>query len=590
MKKKILAIVRTSTERQETESQKHELVNMCISKGYAKKDIIFIEAKGASARKADKEYLEFIEKIKTTLSTNKDVKAVAMWHLNRLGRKEKYLNEMKLFFIDNNIQVYVKEPTLTLFNEDGTINVGSDMAWNLFANMIKYDTMELMEKTKRGRESNRREMKFNGGAFGALFGYMVNDGGFIVPNPKEVETLTDVYQMYASGKYSIRSLTKELQERGYNMRGRKFTENNLAKVLANTAYIGYSDKTERKYHPIINDALWHKVESVRKQNDIGIRKTKESRNINLAIKLLKCQYCGHNYVATKNKYTCYKHVMAARFTDNCENSVSISIKLLDTLLWDVAQFEHIDFMQKDAEIHIKELNTEKAIIMAKREQAKKDIEKLAPSKERATELYVNGDISRQKYDQMKANTKTKENELKANIKAYNLEIKHIDANIENFQNFDVERFVNMACDIQEITNKKEMKDIVNQHIKECFVNRVVYNNRKAIEITINCYNGNVRNYLYLYTLKEKEKQLYEIHSDGRVLQYFQSFDDTNKVRLEDIENEELQNNWKSIKIAYMQEEMKKKEKLLRAIYGEDYEKEMKKAKEEMKAEKDITTL
>lgn len=85
MKKKVLAIVRVSTTQQETESQHNEVLNFCISKGFKEKDVLFVEAKGASARKLNKEYYNFLETIKQTIKENQDIKAVAMWHLNRLG-------------------------------------------------------------------------------------------------------------------------------------------------------------------------------------------------------------------------------------------------------------------------------------------------------------------------------------------------------------------------------------------------------------------------------------------------------------------------------------------------------------------------
>ena len=277
MKKKILAIVRVSTVAQETESQRIEVENFCISKGYKKQDIIFIESKGASARKMNKIYMDFLQNIKDTIKGNQDIKAVAMWHLNRLGRVEKCLLEMKDFFIENKVQVYIKEPSLTLLNDDGSVNSGTEIAWSLFSTMVKQDTAELFAKFERGREYNTRNGKFNGGAFGALYGYMVSDEGYIIPNPSEAAVINDIYTMYASGKYSIRSLVKELKERGVTFRGRKVTESNIEKMLVNTAYIGFSSVSERKYHPIISESLWQKVEGIRKQNDLQI-KTKESKN------------------------------------------------------------------------------------------------------------------------------------------------------------------------------------------------------------------------------------------------------------------------------------------------------------------------
>lgn len=518
MRKKILAIVRVSTTQQETESQHIEVENFCISKGYKKQDIIFIEAKGASARKLNKVYLDFLQSIKDTIKGNQDIKAVAMWHLNRLGRVEKCLLEMKDFFIENQVQVYIKEPSLTLLNDDGTINNGTEIAWSVFATMVKQDTKELFAKFERGRENNRRNGKYNGGAFGALYGYMVNDEGYIIPNPTEAAQVNDIYNMYASGKYSIRSLVKELKERGVTFRGRKVTENNISKMLVNTAYIGFSSVSERKYHPIISESLWQKVESVRKLNDLQI-KTKESKNTHLAIKLLKCQHCGHNYTATKNMYICYKHVHKQRFDEDCSESVAISISLMDRLLWDVAYMKHLDFMQDHSEKQIESLNERKAILLQKIAQSEKQIENLKPSLERAQDLYINGDIDRAKFDTIKAKNAEKENAFKAEIKAYRQEIRAIEKQIESLKEFDVDRFVDMAFNLDDESTQRERKDIVNQHIKSCFVERCVIDGRKAISIQINTFEGKPWKYMYFYTIKDKERQLYMCGSDGSLKSY-----------------------------------------------------------------------
>ena len=43
---KVLCIVRSSTEAQEIESQKKELIEFCKTKGFADSDMLFIESQG----------------------------------------------------------------------------------------------------------------------------------------------------------------------------------------------------------------------------------------------------------------------------------------------------------------------------------------------------------------------------------------------------------------------------------------------------------------------------------------------------------------------------------------------------------------
>ena len=57
---KVLCIVRSSTEAQEIESQKKELIEFCKTKGFADGDMLFIEAQGASARVLKRSYTSWL--------------------------------------------------------------------------------------------------------------------------------------------------------------------------------------------------------------------------------------------------------------------------------------------------------------------------------------------------------------------------------------------------------------------------------------------------------------------------------------------------------------------------------------------------
>ena len=141
---KVLCIVRSSTEAQEIESQKKELIEFCKTKGFADGDMLFIEAQGASARSLNKKYLQMLESIKSTILNDSEIKSVAVWALNRLGRVESKLHEMKEFFVKNRIQVYCKDPSFKLLKEDETEETTGSMMISVYAAMVKIDTEEMI--------------------------------------------------------------------------------------------------------------------------------------------------------------------------------------------------------------------------------------------------------------------------------------------------------------------------------------------------------------------------------------------------------------------------------------------------------------
>ena len=88
MAKKILCVLRVSTDQQEIDSQKSDMLNFLTSK-YSEDEIEWLEAEGASAIKVDAKYLQMLDTIKSTISNSTTIKAVAFWSLNRLGRKKR---------------------------------------------------------------------------------------------------------------------------------------------------------------------------------------------------------------------------------------------------------------------------------------------------------------------------------------------------------------------------------------------------------------------------------------------------------------------------------------------------------------------
>ena len=68
---KAILLTRTSTIKQEIESQKQELIDYAIADGYKKKDLIIIEGVGASAIKLNDIYLAEIKNLYQTIENDK---------------------------------------------------------------------------------------------------------------------------------------------------------------------------------------------------------------------------------------------------------------------------------------------------------------------------------------------------------------------------------------------------------------------------------------------------------------------------------------------------------------------------------------
>ena len=234
MEKTILCIIRASTERQETESQKKELVAYCKAKGFTEEQMEFIEVAGASARKLNKKYIQMLEDIKATILTNPTIKSVALWHLNRLGRVESKLHEMKEFFVEHKIQVYCKNPEFILLNDDGTANAAGGITFSVYASLVKHETDEMFAKTKRGRDRNKAQGIYNGGNI--KYGLTLDNTKHFIINTEEASIIRLIFDLYSSGKYSIYKLVLELNSRDITKNGQKMNYDMVQGILADKSY------------------------------------------------------------------------------------------------------------------------------------------------------------------------------------------------------------------------------------------------------------------------------------------------------------------------------------------------------------------
>lgn len=465
--KKIIALVRVSTDKQEIESQKFEMLKYCKELKFKESEILWVEAKGASARKEDKAYKDMLEQLKSELQNTPTIKAVAMWHLNRLGRNEDTLISLKKWFIENKIQVYVKENSLKLFEEDGTVNDSADMMWNIFANLVKQETKEMFAKFKRAKERNTRDGKWNGGGWGVMYGYITDDNNYIIPNKEEAVFVNEIFKHYATGKYSFTTLAAELKELGYTNRGRNITVKWIREIVSNEAYTGKKTKEGRTYPRIIEDDLFNKCSALRGDKHPTPYKGSAYRTINLAQGLLKCGCCGGNYCKQSgDTYACTNRlkVMVVTYGEKCKEGKPISYDLIEKLVWETAQTAHFDFIKSSNKEQAEQLEVNISILKKKLETVTEEIKGIDDKKEKIGDNYVNGIYTAKKRDDMLAKVEAEAAELKQRIEQIKKEISDSERQISLISNpNDVDK-IKAFEDLITDEDKKKQKEIVNLHI------------------------------------------------------------------------------------------------------------------------------
>lgn len=474
--KKILCVVRASTEKQETESQKKELVEYCRTKGFTDDEMAFIEVAGASARKLNGKYLQMLEDIKATILASNSIKSVALWALNRLGRVESKLIEMKEFFVKNKIQVYCKNPSFTLLDDSGNITTGGSIAFSVYATMVQFETDEMFEKMQRGKARNKANGIYIGGNI--KYGITLDENKHFIINIEEAKIVRLVYELYATGRYSIYKLANELNSRGINKDGKKFTYDMVQGILADESYCNLH---------IIGKEIFDNCKAI-KDNTIAVKRTKEYRNVNFAVGLLKCSCCNKNYIAAGDFYTCYSKTLANRKHIKCEcTSPVIRREVIDDLLWLVTQRLYQRFIMEMDAGEIAKLKDKENVLKQKIHTANEELSSIDDRLDKLGDAYfVDGSMTESQYNKRLDGLNNKKAETKSIIDNYNNELQEIvgktkllSTNEKYAQSLSI-----YDLNAEDIEDRKKIKDIMFQMVDSIKLNAYKDGKKKLVDITI----------------------------------------------------------------------------------------------------------
>lgn len=502
MAHKVLVFLRVSTEAQELEEQRKEMIEFVQLYGYTLDDIIFIEDKGASAIKLNEKYLDMIDDIASYIESG-EIDCVAVWAVNRLARNEVMFAQIKSKLVENKIQLLVKTPTLQLLNPDGTINSGSELALSLFSTMAQQEMLERKSKFKRTKRAYAPKGMYTGGT-ARRFGYKV-ENKYFVPCEVDGESVKLMFELYSTGKYSFYKLAGELNIRGIEKKhGKgKFTAAFVGDIISSPAYYGevMEQWNNRVYPPLISKELFDKCAEIREKNKIEMR-VKDVNDKPLAARLIRCTECGHKFLSSGALYKCSMHNI--KESKYCPNSISVQKKLVDALVWRVASAVHLEFLWSMSDEKLEEYTREVEIIDMKINTITNNINGVQKKKQRIIDTFLEGLIDKENRDlklsKISEEVATYQKELNSLNETKNSLIKLI----ESYQKKDeVESFISSM----DTLNALDKYDVIHQQLKEVTFERYkmefegkIFDN--ATLITITTITGGVWKFCYLRYAKK----------------------------------------------------------------------------------------
>lgn len=432
---KCLLFIRTSTRRQETESQLKETKEYAEYLGYTEFETI--DKQGASAYGVTDEYLELIEEMKRKILNDPQIKCVVCWAMNRLFRNIRIADELKEWFVEHKIQLEIKEPHIRLLEPDGSLSNSSEMLFHFFSVYNKQQIDELKAKSHRAKVRDKALTKYLGARI--PFGYMV-ENHFVVPHPVNEKILRELFTLYGSGEWSYNTIAKEFNER-YSV---NWDKHNIKAILSNTHYY---DGT--MFPPIITELEFNKAAHIRKN---FCSRPQSHHNIRFGAKLIVCPECGKHYTANVRDYRCI----------NGQHNKRLSIKNMDGLLWFVAS--HLEGERMYNSDTKEELLEKKAVIENKINSTQKTTTKGEKRAERAKKMALDGLIEIEEYKKILKDLQAEQEATKHKVEKWKEEIKEIERFLE--QDEKTWQHVLEIADKINSYDEKQMFDIIHRWIKK----------------------------------------------------------------------------------------------------------------------------
>lgn len=397
---KFFAYIRVSTPRQGEHGVSLQEQKDAIS-GYAKhnnlKIISWFEERQTAAKRGRPGFTLMLRLLKRGKADG-----VIIHKIDRSARNLKDwadLGEM----IDQGIEVYFVNESLDLHSRGGRLS--ADIQAVVAADFIR----NLREETKKGLYGRIKQGLLPGPA---PLGYLDKGSGKAKePDPIKAPFVTKAFELYASCKYNLDSLTKEMFRLGLrNRNGNTVTRTGFSHILNNPFYMGLlhikrTGETFSGCHkPLISKTLFDRVRDVL----TGKANTKTQRHMFTFRRLFACKSCKYSLIGETQKGHTYYRCHTNNCPTTCMRGKDIEKELLKKLL------------------NLQSSSAEKAYIAEKIKQLKKDwwkekdnhitalnlrMARFQHRFDRLTDAYIDGLIDKEVFENRKTSVLMAKKEL-----------------------------------------------------------------------------------------------------------------------------------------------------------------------------------
>lgn len=317
MKRDAVTFARVSTREQAEEgyslkAQERLMVEYAEKKDFSIAKVFSVpeSARGKQERKLFNSLLEYIFK-------HPHVKIVLCEKVDRITRNFKDAVKLDDWLKeDEERQIHFVKQSLIIHKNSRSHEV---LQWDIYLALARQYSNNLSEETKKGLDQKANEGWFPGSQ---KRGYKTEgDIGhklWIIDKEKpDTGYIIKAFELYDTGNYSLKAVSKKLFEDGWNTGGKPISINELHILLRDNFYCGEftwkGKKYEGKHEPLISRELFYRVNE-RLQRKIKAGKYRKHSFI-FGGGLLICDECNMSVTAEMQKGHGYYH--CTRYKENC---------------------------------------------------------------------------------------------------------------------------------------------------------------------------------------------------------------------------------------------------------------------------------
>jgi DNA invertase Pin-like site-specific DNA recombinase len=385
------------------ESQINEL------REYAKKENLFIVEEFVEAKTAKgpgRSIFSFmLKQVEAGLADG-----ILAWHPDRLARNSIDGGKI-IYLIDTGKIVDLRFPTYRFDN-----SAQGKFMLSIAFGQSKYYVDNLSENVKRGLREKLRRGEWPGWApVGYLNDYKQHT---IYPASEKAPFIKKMFELYATGNYTLESMVQELKKWGLSgNRGKPVCKAQLARMLRNPIYYGVfkyrGELHEASHPPLISKKLFDKVQEVLE----GKSRAHKPTEVKYAFTgLIKCSYCGCSITAEKQKGHIYYHCTKKK--GPCPSKKFLREEALLSQVNKAILKVYIDDKTKDKMLNrLDELFQEESkASFSLSEQIKNRLKEFDKKIERLIDIYISREITQEEYAKRKAKLLNEKKDLEVNLK------------------------------------------------------------------------------------------------------------------------------------------------------------------------------